>query len=145
MRHRWPRGHARGASLLEPRIETPDKRGNLILCRLLFFLRRHLAGIDLLDNLGPMMGVCARSEITRKLVDPQVTLLLLRAVTADAISVQEGIKPLRCAGGTGKAEAGDEEGGEARTDLGQTMQFQAMKKGFRVVTLTRVAGGCLVP
>ena len=56
------------------------------------------------------MTVRAQLEIARELVDPQLPLLLLRPVAADAMLAQEGFKGFRGADGTGEGKA-DGEGG----------------------------------
>jgi hypothetical protein len=55
------------------------------------------------------MAVRAQFEITRKLVEPHIPLLLLRPVAADAVLVQKRFKRLRGTDSTGDAEAGGEE------------------------------------
>ncbi len=110
--------HARCTAFFDVRIKAGHKRRNLLLRRLLLLLGWHLAGIDLLDHLRPVMGVCAQFEITRELVDPQISLLLLGAMTADAVFLQEGVKRLGSADGVWQASADDEEGGEAENVTG---------------------------
>ena len=46
------------------------------------------------------MAVQAQIEISRELVDSQVTLLLVRAVAADAVLLKEGFKRLSSRRGT---------------------------------------------
>ena len=52
-----------------------------------------------------MMGVGAEFEIARELIEAQVPLFLLGAVTADAVLLEEGFVWLRCADDTGQAQA----------------------------------------
>ena len=50
------------------------------------------------------MGVGAQFEIARELVEAQVALFLLGAVTAGAMLLDEGFVRLRCADDTGQAQ-----------------------------------------
>ena len=59
MRHRRPRCHPGRPAFLDPRIQARDERRYFLLRRSLLLLRRHLARIDLLHHLRPMMRVRA--------------------------------------------------------------------------------------
>ena len=59
-RHRWPRRHPCRPALFEPRIEAADEPRDFVLRRPFLVLRRHGAGIDLLDHFRPMMRISAR-------------------------------------------------------------------------------------
>ena len=56
-----------------------------------------------------MMGVDAEFEIARELIETEVPLFLLGAVTADAVLLDEGFVRLRCPDLTGQAQAKSEE------------------------------------
>ena len=110
MRHRRPRRHPRRPALLEPRIEIRDERRDLVLRRLRFsFFGGISPAIDLFDDLRPAMRVHARLEIARELVDAQIPLLLLRAMAADAVLLEECFERFRSADGASKAKTGNEE------------------------------------
>ncbi|HRE83984.1 MAG TPA: hypothetical protein PLN52_23275 [Opitutaceae bacterium] len=108
MRHRWPRRHPCRHPFLQQRVELGDEGRNFILRRLHLIFRRHLAGIDLLHDLMPEMGVQARFEIARELVDAQVALLFVRAVAADAMLLKEGLQRRGRGDSTAEAKAGAE-------------------------------------
>ena len=109
MRYRRPRRHPRGSALLDPRIQTRHKHRDLLLRRPFFLLRRHLTRIDLLHHLGPVVRVCAEFKITREPVDPQVPLLLLRAMAANAMVLKEGVQRLCGTSGPRPTKAGCKE------------------------------------
>lgn len=116
MRHRRSRRHPRRTALLDPRIQTRHKHRDLLLRRPFFLLRRHLTRIDLLHHLSPVVRVCAEFKITREPVDPQVTLLLLWAMTANAMVLKEGVKRICGTNHLHETQAGRQEkrGGERR-------------------------------
>ena len=81
-----------------------------MLCRSLhFFRRRHLAGIDFFEGFRPASAVRAQFEIARELVQPQIALLLLRPMTADAMRLEKGFKWFRPEDGARQAQVGGEE------------------------------------
>ena len=47
-----------------------------------------------------MMRVSAQFEVARELIDPQIALLLLRPMAAEAMRLQKGIKRFRRMNGT---------------------------------------------
>jgi hypothetical protein len=44
-------------------------------------------------------------------------------MTTDTVLLQEGVKRLGCADGTGQAKAGDENGGEAENETGHGIEI----------------------
>ena len=73
------------------------------LLRLLLLLRRHLALVELIENLLPHQGVVGSLDLGRERVETPVTLLLFRAVALDAILLEEILTQRR-----GDAEGWDE-------------------------------------
>ena len=59
-----------------------------------------------------MMRVRAHFEIARELVDAQITLFPLGAMTTDAVFFQESVIRFRCEDSTGKGKASSERDGE---------------------------------
>ena len=78
------------------------------LRRLRFRLRWHLAAIDLVEGLRPVMCVHARLEIARKPIDAHVPFGLLRAMTTDAVLFEESFKRFGSANVACEAEADDD-------------------------------------
>ena len=105
MRHRRPRRHPRCPAILEQCVKILHERRNLLLSRLWFLLRRHLAAVDLIERLCPLVAVQPRIEVARQPIDPDIPLFLLRAMTADAVILQKRLKRFRRADGTNKSEA----------------------------------------
>jgi hypothetical protein len=110
VRHGRTRRHPGRATFLEPRVETGDEGGDLLLGRPFFLLRWHLARVHLFDHLRPKMRVGAQLEIPRELVDAQVTLFLLRPMAREAMRLEEDIEGLGSAGRAGEESAGGEKG-----------------------------------
>ena len=113
MRHRWARGHAGGAALSDAYVQLGNDLADFISGRLCFILRRHFAGIDFLHDLGPDLTVHAGFEVARQLIQPQITLGFLGAMTRNAVFLQKTFKRLGC---VAKAHNGDkqENGNEPR-------------------------------
>jgi hypothetical protein len=79
------------------------------LRRLRLTFGRHVTRVDSLDQLRPAMRLAAQFEITRERIDAQLTLLIVRSMTVDAVFCQEGFVRFRRVCGTGNANAGGEE------------------------------------
>ena len=56
------------------------------------------------------MGVGTQAEIARELIDPQIPLGLLGAMTTDTVRLQKDLKRRGGVADTGYAKAGDEDG-----------------------------------
>ena len=105
--HSRPRCHARCPPLLDERVEIRDERSDLGLCWPGLCLRGHFATVDPLEGFCPDVAVEARLEITRQPVDPDISLFLLRAMTADAVLLQKRFKRLGSVNGTTEAKTGN--------------------------------------
>ena len=113
MRHRWASGHARSAAGSDAYVQLGNDLADFISGRLCFILRRHFAGIDFLHDLGPDLTVHAGFEVARQLIQPQIALGFLGAMTGNAVFLQKTFKRLGC---VAKAYNGDkqENGNEPR-------------------------------
>jgi hypothetical protein len=95
MRHGGTRCHPRRSALLEPRVETRHERRDLILLWFWLALRRHLARIDPIEDLAPVVGIRSRFEIARKRVDPNIPLDFVGTVTTETMLFQESLEGIR--------------------------------------------------
>src|SRR6056297_477558 len=96
MRHGRSRRHPCGTAFLEQRIESGYELSNLILSRLRLIFRRHLAAVELIERLSPVVRVPTCLEVSRQSVDPNVTFLPLRSMTPKAVLLQKSFKRCRC-------------------------------------------------
>src|SRR4029079_15855506 len=90
-------------AFLEARGHPLDDAGRLLRLGLRLALRGHLAGVQALEDVAPAARGGHAGEVARQGVDAELALLLLVAVAADAMGVEEGadglVEVLAVAGG----------------------------------------------
>ena len=130
--HRRPRCHARCLTLLKERSEIRDERCNLRLCWPGLCLRRHFATVDPLEGFCPVVAIQAPLEVARQPVDPDISLFLLRAMTADAVLLQKRFKRLGSVNGTTGAEASGK-----KEHVSDKHRIRSLRAGVRTGPKTR--------
>jgi hypothetical protein len=85
-----------------------------MLRRLWFALRRHLARIDPIEDLSPVVCIRARLEIARKLVDPHIPFDLGGAMTTGTVLLKKSLEGICSKSGGGRTQANsDGQGSES--------------------------------
>ena len=90
--HLGSRGHPRRFAFFDPGVEFPDEPRDFILFWLRLVFRWHFATVDFFDNFRPEMRVFAPLKITRKLIEAQVALFLVRPVTAGTVPLDKDLE-----------------------------------------------------
>ena len=89
-------GQALGRSLTDSPRQFIDDPAYLVRSRLLFLLRRHLAGVDAKPHLAPFLRDQRIREVGREIIEPELALLFLAVMTPETVRLE------KCAGGNFK-------------------------------------------
>ena len=96
MLQRTALGQALGRSLADSPRQFIDDSADLVRSRLLFLLRRHLAGVDAKPHLAPFLRDQRIREVGREIIEPELALLFFAIVTPETVRLE------KCAGGNFK-------------------------------------------
>ena len=88
--HALALGQPGGFAFLEPRGKPVDDLGGFFRRGLRLLFRRHFARTDALHDVAPAHGRTTGNEISGKGVEPEISLLLLLSVTAQAVRLEKG-------------------------------------------------------